>query len=101
MEQFTKEQAIAIYEGGEWKDWTDEEVVKLQLFQDKLCVPFGVFHKAIEIVLGRPVWTHEFAFRELLIDEYQKERPMPTMDDIIALISKDKIVIAVSPSDNP
>jgi len=25
MKQFTEEQAIAIAEGGEWKDWTDEE----------------------------------------------------------------------------
>jgi hypothetical protein len=24
---------IAIYDSGEWKDWTDEDIVKFQLYQ--------------------------------------------------------------------
>lgn len=93
MEQLTKEQAIAIYEGGEWKDWSDEEIVKFQLFQDCLAVPFDRFHQAIEKVLDRPVWTHEFAFRDGLIAEYKKERPAPTFEDIVNLIPKEKLII--------
>lgn len=93
MEQLTKEQAIAIYEGGEWKDWSDEEIVKFQLFQDCLAVPFDRFHQAIEKVLDRPVWTHEFAFRDSLIAEYKKERPAPTFEDIVNLIPKEKLII--------
>jgi hypothetical protein len=92
MKQLTKEQAIAIYEGGEWKDWTDEELVRFQLFQDCLAVPFSRFHEAIEKVLDRPVWTHEFAYRDSLIDEYQKEHPAPTFEEIISLIPKDKLI---------
>ena len=93
MEQLTKEQAIAIYEGGEWKDWSDEEIVKFQLFQDCLAVPFDRFHQAIEKVLNRPVWTHEFAFRDNLIAEYKKERPAPTFEDILNLIPKEKLIV--------
>jgi hypothetical protein len=92
-EQLTKEQAIAIAESGEWEKWTDEEIVKLQLFQDRLCVPFDRFHQAIEKVLGRPVWTHEFAFIENLREEYRKERPQPTMAQILDLIPGDKRII--------
>ena len=62
MKQLTKEQAIAIFNGGEWKDWSDEEIVKFQLYQDRLCVPFDKFHEAMESVLGRPVWTINSAF---------------------------------------
>ena len=50
MEQLTKEQAIAFAESGEWKSWTDEQIVRFQLFQDKLCMDFGRFHEAMEIV---------------------------------------------------
>jgi len=38
----------------------DEEIVKFQLFQDCLAIPFDRFHAAIEKVLKRPVYTHEF-----------------------------------------
>lgn len=60
VQQLTKEQAIALYQGDEWRDWTDEEVVKVQLYQEKVCLPFGRFHEAIEHILGRGVYTHEF-----------------------------------------
>lgn len=93
MQQLTQEQAIRLYQSGEWKDWTDDEVVKVQLFQDRLCIPFDHFHQAIEKVLDRPVWTHEFAFRDNLIAEYQKERPAPTFEDILNLIPKDKLIV--------
>ena len=93
MIQLTQAEAIAIEKSGAWKEWTDEEIVKFQLFQKRLCVPFARFHQAIEKVLRRPVWTHEFAHADLLIAEYNKERPTPTFDDILGLIPKDKLII--------
>ena len=93
MGELTKEQAIAIAEGGEWKDWTDEEIVKFQLFQDRLCMPFGRFHEAIEKVLGRGVWTYEFGFVDNLRQEYLGERPAPTWEEIIGLIPEEKRII--------
>lgn len=59
--QFTKEEAIALYKSGWWKGKTSREICALQLYQDKLCMPFSEFHKAITEALGRSVWTHEFA----------------------------------------
>lgn len=89
MKQFTKKQAIAIFKSGDWKDWTEEEIVKTQLFQDRLCVPFDVFHKAIESVFDRSVWTHEFGLnRQGLIAEYLELFPSPTFQDILDLLPK-------------
>lgn len=84
---------MAIYYGGEWKNWTDDEIVRFQLFQDRLAVPFTEFHRAITAVLGRPVYTHEFAFREQLIKEYLGEKEPPTFEDIINLIPAEKRII--------
>lgn len=89
----TKDQAIAIAESRVWEGWTFEERVRFQLFEDLLCMPFSVFHEAIEKELGRPVWTHEFAFVEGLRDEWAGKRGKPTMDEIIALIPPEKLII--------
>ena len=99
MEQLTQEQAIELYDSGVWKNWTDEQVVRFQLFQDRLCVDFARFHEAMEKVLDRPVWTHEFAFRDSLIEEYLGIRDKPTFEEICNLIPEDKrIIIVLEPS---
>ncbi|MFQ5771511.1 MAG: hypothetical protein ACE5HX_13315, partial [bacterium] len=36
------------------------EIAKYQIFEPILMTDFGIFHKGIEQLLGRPVWTHEF-----------------------------------------
>jgi hypothetical protein len=92
MKQLTREQAIALHQGGDWKNWDDETIVKLQLFQDRLCVPFGRYHQAIEAVLGRDVATHEFGSvgTERLRAEYLGLRPAPTKQDILDLIPAEK-----------
>ena len=95
MKQLTSEQAIAVYNSGEWKNWTDEDIVKFQLFQKMLAVPFSRFYEAMEKVLGRPIWTHEFANWSGLVAEYKKERPSPTFDEIISLIPDEKLIILV------
>jgi hypothetical protein len=60
MEQLTQAQALAMHDGGEWRDWTDEEIARFQLQQERLCIPFARFHAAVEAALKRPVFTHEF-----------------------------------------
>lgn len=93
MTQLTKEQAIAFGNSGVYKNWTSEQIVRFQLFQDMLCMDFGAFHKAMEDVLGRPVWTHEFGSQGNLMEEYLGCRPAPDFDEIMALIPEDKRVI--------
>lgn len=91
--QITKEQAIEIYDSGIWKEWSDEQIVRFQLFQDKLAVPFGRFHEAVEKVLGRSVWTHEFAGRDELVREYLGAKQAPTFDEIMNMIPEEKRIM--------
>jgi hypothetical protein len=93
MKQMTEKQAIKIANSEIWKDMTDEEIVKFQLFTDRLCMPFGEFHRAIETVLQRPVYTHEFAFVDNLKKEFLKEKLPPTFEEICNLIPKEKRII--------
>lgn len=62
--QYTREQAIEFAESGKWKEMSFEERAKLQLKQEKLLMPFSVFHEAVEKATGHAVWTHQFASEE-------------------------------------
>ena len=96
MKQITKEQAIAIGKSEVWKTWTDEEIVKFQLYQDKLAVPFSRFHQAVEKVLGHPVWTHEFGLNyQGLVQEYEGKKAKPSFEEIMGLIPKEKLILVV------
>lgn len=91
-----KQQAVKLYKTKFWKDMTDESIVRFQLFEEKLCMPFGVFHKAMEKVLKRPIWTHEFGLNHKgLKKEFLKEEEPPTMKDIIELIPEDKRMVVI------
>ena len=92
----TEQEAIKMAESGWWKDECPNKIVKFQLFEDRLCMDFSAFHKAVEKVLGRPVWTHEFAFADSLRQEYLKLESAPTMQEIVELIPEEKrMVIAI------
>lgn len=93
MRQFTREEAIKIATSNLWEDLTPFQIVELQLFQDKLCMPFSIFCEAIEKVLDRSVFTHEFAYPDLLRAEFLKEKAAPTFEDICNLIPKEKMII--------
>ena len=89
----TKEQAIALAKTKWWKSKTPEQVVRFQLFEEKLCMDFGDFQLAMEKALGRPVWTHEFADADRLKKEFLGESPAPTMDEILEMIPESKRII--------
>lgn len=98
MEQLSQKQAIAFYDSGEWKNWNDEQIVRFQLFQDRLCVEWSRFHEAVGKVLDRPVFTHEFASsnRNNIVEEYLGVREAPSLEDVMNLIPKEKrLVIGV------
>lgn len=90
MEQVNKEQAMAIYESEIWKKWNDEEIVTFQLFQNLLCMDFSRFHKAVEKVLDRPVFTSEFGDADSLRKEYLGEKEAPTFQEVIDIIPEEK-----------
>ena len=90
----TKEEAIALGETKFWEKMTPREIATFQMYEDKLCMPFDVFHKAIEEALGRPVWTHEFGLnREGLRKELTGDAPAPSMEDILNLIPAEKRIV--------
>ena len=94
MKQLTKEQAIKFGKSRIYDKWTYEQIVRFQLFQEKMCMPFSIFHEAIEKVLDRPVYTHEFGMNyEGIVLEYLGEKEAPTLDEIIELIPKEKRLI--------
>ena len=75
-----KEEAIKLYNSKWWEGKTAKEVVDFQLYEEKLCIEFSAFHKAIEKVLGRPVFTHEFADQKALQEEYEGKREYDGLD---------------------
>lgn len=93
----TQEEAIQLAESKFWETMTFEERAKFQLFEPLLCMPFDIFHEAVEKALGRPVWTHEFGLNmDGLRREIMKEAPAPTMSEIIDMIPVDKRIIVVA-----
>ena len=57
----TKQEAIEKYNSKFWLTMTNKEIAKFQINEERLCVPFDIFHKAVEKTLDRAVLTHELA----------------------------------------
>ena len=94
MTQLTKEQAIAFCTNRCYDNMTYRQIAEFQMEQDRLCVPFDVFHKAMEKTLGRPVFTHEFGLnREGLRKELYGEKEAPTFEEICDMIPKEKLIL--------
>lgn len=93
----TKEAAIELGKSEFWKDMTQRQIAEFQMTEPKLCMPFDIFHKAMEDTLGRPVFTHEFGlnFDGLKKELFEGKQP-PTLEQIIEMIPEDKrIIVAV------
>lgn len=93
--QLNKQQALDFYNSKVWEDMTNEQLVKFQLFQELLCIPFSLFHEAVEKVLERPVFNTEFANPDKLRAEYLGESPAPTLDEILGQLPKEKLLLII------
>ena len=94
MEQLTEEQAIEFAENELWKDMNFNQRAKFQIEQDRLCMPFNIFHEALEKTLERAVFTHELGLnldgiKEELFDGKEK----PTFEEIVSLIPQEKLAV--------
>lgn len=87
-EDFTREQAIALHEVEVWKWMTLKQRGIFQLFCAYSCMPFGQFHEGIESVLGRSVFTHEFANSTRLRIEYYdlNSKVFPSREDLVKML---------------
>lgn len=101
INKLTEDQAKKIYASRWWETSTHQQITEFQLFTDRFCVPFDVFHEAIEKSLRRPVWTHEFGLAmEDLRKEFLGERPTPSIQEIMNLIPEDKRVVVVTSNES-
>ncbi len=76
--ELTVKEARELFDTSWWKRMDIAEAANLQLRQRLLCMPFEDFHLGIEKLLGRPVWTHEFAGQEALIAEADGKHSAPS-----------------------
>jgi len=79
-----------------WEGKADKEIVDFQLYEERLCCPFDVYHGAIERVLGRPVFTHEFADSKALQEEYEGKREYDGIIPSIKRVAGDKPIIMMN-----
>lgn len=94
MPQLTREQAIALSETKFWEAMTPREIAEFQLHTECLCMPFDVFHEAMEKALGRPIFTHEFGLNpDGLKKELRGEAGPPTFEEIVNLIPAEKRIV--------
>jgi len=91
-----KKSAKELYETEFWKGLSYHEKVKFQLFEKRLCMPFSIFHEALEESLGRPVFTHEMGYNlEGIQKEFLNDDDPPSFEDIMNLIPEEKRVVVV------
>jgi hypothetical protein len=90
----TTKQAIALAASNWWVGKSARDIAMFQLHEPLLCMPFDLFHKAVEEALKRPVFTHEFGLNwDGLKKELLGEAETPSFEQILDLIPKDKRVM--------
>ena len=96
--QLTKEQAVEFCEKKSWEPLTLRQRAEFQMCQRLLCMPFDVFHEAVEKTLGRPVYTHEFGSigHVGLMAELFGGKESPTLQEIIDMIPAEKRIIIMT-----
>ncbi len=104
--QLTVDQCKLVAAAHWWEKsgWKVEELACFQLYQEKMCLPFSFFHEGMEKLLGRPVWTHEFARPDLLKAEVEGIKEMPDFTEVMKLLETltgdDTKVIVLALEDN-
>ena len=97
-QQITEAEAIAFADGECWKDLTLRERAELQMAHVRLCMPFDVFHEAVEKTLGRPVYTHEFGLNwKGLSAELFDGAPPSSLTDVLGMLPSAKSFVVVAP----
>jgi len=93
VRQLTREECIAFAESKGWEKLTVEARALAGLQQERLFMPFEVLDKAVVQLLGRPVYTHEYATPAALLAEYRGEVKAPTLEEVLALIPPETLIV--------
>lgn len=93
----TEEEAVKLYDSQFWESMSLRDRAVFQMFEPRLCMPFDVFHEAVEKTLGRPVFTHEFGLNlDGLKQELMGAKGAPSFEEIVGLIPENKrILVAI------
>ena len=67
--ELTKEEEIKLYDTKSLESRSKMQIAIFQILQRRLCVPFSIFHKAVEYAVGHGVFVHEFADPESIKKE--------------------------------
>lgn len=95
-EQLNRAQATALYDSQFWRFLNAEERAYFQLNVDRLCMPFLVFHQAVEICLNRRVGAGEYLRPRALLRELTGNRPTPPVEEILNLVPRDALPLLVA-----
>lgn len=89
--QFSKEQAIRIGQSEVWEYWNNKQILRFQLFQEKLAVPGDRFHKAVEMFLRRPILQGELTvLYDTIVGKYLESHTMPLLKELMEMIPVEK-----------
>lgn len=92
-----RDAALALVSTKWWEGKSHRELASFQILTDELCMPFAVFHEALEGALNRSVFTHELALNWAgIASELLDGTPPPSFDEILNLIPEEKRIVIVS-----
>ncbi len=80
-------------------DGVEREAALRKLLDAPLCVSFGSIHERTEALVGRPVWTHEFArpdglYREARSQEHPADLEAHVIGSLDQLAGNKPVIIA-------
>lgn len=82
----SRENAVALSKSNFWQGLTNFQIASFQLFQSRLCMPFDVFHGAVD-KFAPGCSTISFG---LLVPELQKavrgKKGAPTLEEILSFM---------------
>ncbi len=91
----TKQEAITLHDSEFWKGMSQKDIATFQLTEERLCMPFEVFQKAMESTLGRPVFTLGLN-RDSLTRELLDGAEAPSLAEIMELIPEKMRLVVVA-----
>lgn len=96
INRLTRDQAVALYDSRFWRYLNLEERACFQLSEDRLCMPFPVFHHAVEVCLQRKVAAGEYLWPKRLLREIAPGATPPSKERILELVPQQRRPLIVA-----
>lgn len=96
INRLTRDQAVALYDTGFWRYLNLEERACFQLSEERLCMPFPVFHHAVEVCLQRKVAAGEYLRPKRLLREVARTATPPPKEKLLDLLPPNQRSVIVA-----